>query len=134
MNKLSIPYHLLIPAIISGVLLLLTFLTQRRFFEKRKILWLALLTFFSSYTLITAFSVYDTIDVELSASKFDLNKNGLYEETELTEEAKKALAKISNDTGRNFSIITGFIFTLILSLFVFISGALLKTAIAKLKK
>lgn len=134
MNELSIPYHLLIPAIISGILLLLTLLTQRRFFEKRKILWLALLTFFSSYTFITAFSVYDTIDIELSASKFDLNKNGLYEETELTEEAKKALAKISNDTGRNFSIITGFIFALSLSLFVFISGALLKTAIAKLKK
>lgn len=95
---------------------------------------LALLTFFSSYTFITASSVYDTIDIELLASKYDLNKNGLYEETELTEEAKKELAKISNDTGRNFSIITGFFFALILSLFVFISSSLLKTVIAKLKK
>ena len=45
---------------------------------------------------------------------------------ELTNEQNEAMRRLTSDTGRNFSFITGFIFAFIISLTIFIFGLLIK--------
>jgi hypothetical protein len=134
MENISLPYHLLFPAVFSFVLLLILIFLRKKAFEKRMVLWVSLLVFFLCYLLICSSAAYDTINIELSASKYDLNKNGLYEQSEQTIEANKILSKISNDTGRNFAAITGFIFALIISIATFLIGSLLQVILKTTKK
>ena len=46
---------------------------------------------------------------------FDIDKNGFFSGSEITIEQKKAMHKLSSDTGRNFSFITGLFYSAILS-------------------
>ncbi len=78
-------------------------------------------------------AAYDVINIQIESTKYDLNKNGVYEERELTEEAKHVLSKISNDTGRNFAIVTGFVFALILSITTFLFSSLLDKVLKRNK-
>lgn len=133
MEATSLPYHLLIPAAVSFVLVFLLFFTRKRIFRKRKILWISLLVFFSCYLFICGVAAYDVINIQIESAKYDLNKNGVYEESELTEEAKHVLSKISNDTGRNFAIVTGFVFALILSITTFLFSSLLDKVLKRNK-
>jgi hypothetical protein len=58
----------------------------------------------------------------------------MYNGSEITPEFEATLKKVISDTGRNFSIITGLIFSGIISLFVFITGKTIEIISMKSKK
>ena len=90
MNEISLPYHLIIPSLISILALGIIFLKRKKLFANGK--W----------------------------------KDGFFNGEEITSEQKEAMRKVISDTGRNFSFITGLIFSGIISLFVFIGGKIVE--------
>ncbi|HEY0262406.1 MAG TPA: hypothetical protein VGB95_05230, partial [Chitinophagales bacterium] len=68
------------------------------------------------YLLIVGSATYDDIYLQWKVNQYDLNKDGLFSGIETTPELNQAMKDLINDTGRNFSFITGFIFALILSI------------------
>jgi len=124
MNQVSLPYHLIIPSIISILILGIVFYKRKRLFKsgKWKWFWISLTLFFTVYLLIVGGATYSHISSELALRKFDLNGDGMYNGTEITPELRVAMNKVISDTGRNFSFITGLIFSGIIAFFVFIIG------------
>jgi len=128
MNELSLPYHLIIPSLISILVLGIIFYKRKRIFNsgKWKLFWISLTVFFAIYLLIVGGATYSDISSELALQKFDLNGDGMFNGTEITPELKVALNKVSSDTGRNFSFITGLIFSGIIAFFVFGFGKIIE--------
>jgi hypothetical protein len=128
MKDLSLPFHLIVPCIISLAVIALLLYHRKRLFKsgKHKWLWISLTVFFTLYLLIVGRSLYLDIYYELALQKFDLNGDGFFNGNEITTELKEALKRLSSDTGRNFSFITGLIFSGIISFFVFVIGKLIE--------
>ncbi len=124
MTEVSLPYHLIIPSIISFIVLVILFIKKNKIFKNDKMrwFWISTAAFFILYFLIVTCATYSDISSELILQKFDLNGDGFFSGNEITSEQKKAMNNLINDTGRNFSFITGFIFSGIIALFVFIFG------------
>jgi len=78
--------------------------------------------FFIFYLLIVGGATYGSISAELTYQKFDLNGDGNFSNNEITAEQIIAEKNLISDTGRNFSFITGLIFSGILAFFVFVIG------------
>ncbi|MGG8497554.1 hypothetical protein ACQY1Q_14170 [Tenacibaculum sp. TC6] len=128
MNEKSLPYHLIIPSLISILILGVIFLNRKKLFlnVKWKWFWISTSIFFGIYLLIVGGATYSDISSELALQKFDLNKDGLFNGDEITPEQKEAMRNVISDTGRNFSFITGLIFSGIITFFVFIGGKLIE--------
>lgn len=124
MSDISLPYHLIIPILISILAMGIIFLKRKILFAngKWKWFWISMTVFFGIYFLIVGGTTYSDITSELALKKFDLNGDGFYNGEEITSEQKKAMQKVISDTGRNFSFMTGLIFSGTISLFVFIGG------------
>jgi len=124
MNEISIPYHLIIPSIISILILGIIFFKRKRIFKngKWKWFWISLTVFFLFYLLIVGGATYGDISSELTLQKFDLNGDGNFSDNEITPEQIKAERNVISDTGRNFSFIIGLICSVIIAIFVFIVG------------
>lgn len=134
MNEISLPYHLIIPLIISILILGIVFYNRKRLFKsgKWKLFWISLTVFFAIYLLIVGGATYSNISSELTLHEFDLNGDGFFNGDEITTEQRKAMRNVISDTGRNFSFITGLIFSGIISFFVFGIGKI--TELIKKKK
>ena len=128
MNEISLPYHLIIPSLISILILGIIILKRRKLFAngKWKWFWIGTTVFFGIYLLIVGGATYSDISSELALQKFDLNGDGFFSGEEVTPEQKEAMRKVISDTGRNFSFITGIIFSGIIAFFVFIGGILIE--------
>ena len=128
MNKISLPYHLIIPSLISILVLGITILKRGKLFVngKRKWLWIGITVFFVIYLPIVGGATYFDISSKFVLQKFDLNKDGFFSGKEITPEQKEAIRKVISDAGRNFSFITGIIFSGIIAFFVFIGGKLIE--------
>lgn len=129
MSKISIPYHLIIPSIIS-ILILVTIIYKRKTLfknEKWKWFWISFTIFFLFYLFIVGGATYSEIYAQWNLNKFDLNKDGFFSGNEITTEQRKALKNLTNDTGRTFSFITGLIFSGIIAFFVFIIGKIVQS-------
>ena len=74
------------------------------------------------YFFIVGMATFDAIYYQLDLNSYDLNKDGMFGGKEITDEQNEAMRKLTSDTGRNFSFITGFVFALIISTAVYISG------------
>jgi len=100
------------------------FFKRKRIFkdEKLKWFWISLTIFFIFYLLIVGGATYGSISAELTYQKFDLNGDGNFSNNEITAEQIIAEKNLISDTGRNFSFITGLIFSGILAFFVFVIG------------
>jgi hypothetical protein len=124
MNEISLPYHLMIPMVISIGMLAVIFYYRKKVGEKEenRLVWWSLFTFFAVYLLIVGAGTYADISSQLNLRKFDLNGNGMFTGAEITPELKVALKKASSDTGRNFSFITGLVFSGIIAFFVYTIG------------
>ena len=133
MNRIELPYHLIIPALIAAFALLAIFYKRKGMFfsGKRKWLWIGLTVFFSFYLIIVGAAAYSDISLKLTLLEFDLNGDDFFSGTEITPQLKIAMQKVSSDTARNFSVITGFIISGILAFVVFLIG---KTSERLLKK
>ena len=130
MDEITIPYHLAIPTIISLVGLGSIIFYHKKLFAKNKLLWTSVTVFLVLYSLIVGNATFDAFYYQWDLNRYDLDKDGMFGGTEITEEQNAAMVKLTNDTGRNFAFITGFIFALIISTTVYISGRV----ILKLKR
>lgn len=122
MDEITIPYHLAIPTIICLFGLLTIIINRKKLFLKNKILWVSITTFLILYLFIVGTSAYDAIYYQLDLNQYDLDKDGMFGGKEITDAQNEAMKKLTNDTGRNFSLVTGFIFSFIVSTFVYLSG------------
>ena len=129
MNELSIPYHLTIPSIICIVGLLTIFLKRKTIFVNNKLFWTSVTIFLCLYLLIVGTATFDSIYYQWDLNRYDLDEDGMFGGKELTNEQNEAMRKLTSDTGRNFSFITGFIFALIISTTVYICGLVIKRVI-----
>ena len=130
LEEITIPYHLVTPSIICVVGLALILIYRKRLFSKNKLFWASLTVFLVLYLFIVGSTTFDDIYYQWNLNRFDLNKDGMFGGVEITDEQNEAMRKLTNDTGRNFSFITGFIFALFISTAVYISGRI----ILKLKR
>ncbi|MEH1009512.1 hypothetical protein VDP25_17370 [Winogradskyella sp. ECml5-4] len=134
MNEITLPYHLLIPTIISILTLTILFIKRKRIFRigKWKWFWISLTVFFTFYLFIVGGATYDDIYAQWNSNRFDLNQDGFFSGNEITSEQQEAMRNLISDTGRNFSFITGLIFSGIIAFFVFAIGKI--TELIKKKK
>lgn len=130
LGEITIPYHLAIPTIISFVGLVAILFYRKRLFLKNKLLWTSATVFLVLYLFIVGSATFDDIYYQWDLNRYDLDKDGMFGGTELTDKQNEAMRKLTSDTGRNFSFITGFVFALIISTALYISGRL----ILKLKR
>jgi len=122
LNEITIPYHLAIPAIICLIGLMIIFFYRKKLFSTNKLLWSSLTMFLFLYFLIVGSASFYDIYYQWDLNHFDLDKDGFFSSQEITIEKKAAMQRLTNDVGRNFSFITGFIFALIISAVVYVFG------------
>lgn len=130
MDEITIPYHLVTPTTICVVGLLTILFYRKRLFSKNKLLWASVTVFLVLYLLIVGKATFDAIYYQWDLNRYDLDKDGMFGGIEITDQQNEAMRKLTSDTGRNFSFITGFVFALIISTAVYISGRV----ILKLKR
>ena len=121
MELIEIKNHLLIASMISLILLAISIMVFGIRFKKikRKSIWIGLITFFAIYLLIVGGALIEDINIQKELATFDINQDGLYSIKEQTNEQKMIFNRLVNDTGRNFSVFTGFFVAIILSLVAF---------------
>jgi hypothetical protein len=115
MDEITIPYHLAIPSILCIIGLLTVLLNRKSLFNKNKLLWTSVTIFLILYLLIVGKATFDGIYYQWDFNRYDLDKDGMFRGTEITTEQNEAMRKLTSDTGRNFSFITGFIFASFIS-------------------
>ena len=125
MDEINIPYHLAIPTIFNLIGLAMILFYRKRLFSKNKLLWISITLFLVLYLVIVGNATLDAIFYHWDLNRYDLDKNGMFSGIEITEEQNQAMKKLTNDTGRNFSFITGFIFASIIATVVYFSGRLI---------
>ena len=108
MENITVKKHLVIALIFAILFLIFSF----KFKHKRKLL---INLFLGTYILIIAYVIFYDIYLQYYLNSFDIDKNVFFIFFELTIEQKKAMHKLSSDTGRNFSFITGLFYSAILS-------------------
>ena len=121
MNKIIIPYHLVIPAVISFGFLLIILIKRKQFFktEMQKMLGISLTVFFAFYFYTVASAAFYELYYQWDFYKYDLNKDGLFFGNEITKEQQAAMTKLTNDGGRNIKFKTGLISSAIIAIIVF---------------
>ena len=108
MENITVKKHLVIALIFAILFLIFSF----KFKHKRKLL---INLFLGTYILIIAYVILYDIYLQNNLNSFDIDNNGFFSGSEITIEQKKAMHKLSSDTGRNFSFITGLFYSAILS-------------------
>lgn len=129
---ITIPTFFLVPVLIS-LLLFIVLILQRSYFcinPKRKCFWISLIVFLLIYVFIVGCALFDDLYFQSLSREFDLNKDGIIDSSEDTIEYQIISSKLINDTGRNFSVFTGLIF----SAFIAIPSYLLCRGIDKYRR
>lgn len=124
MNNITIPYHLAIPSIVCIIGLILIIFFRKKLFKTNSALWIAITVFLVLYLFVVGGATYEDICLQFEANRLDLNKDGVYDISEQTNELQKVMGKLTNDVGRNFSFISGFVFAFIISSVVYVFGRL----------
>lgn len=125
MEEITIPYHLVIPSLVCLTGLIVILFKRKKLFGRNKVVWISVTVFLVLYLLIVGGATYDDIHYQFEMNRLDLDKDGLFSQNEMTKEFNNVMSNVSNDTGRNFSFITGFFFALIISIVVYVLGRLL---------
>lgn len=130
MENIAIPVHLLIATLFSLGVLWYMLARRKKFFQDnyRRWFWISAFVCFSIYGLIVGLAMFQDIYLHWNLNRYDLNKDGIFTGEEINEDQKNAMNRIIRDFGRNFAVITGLIFSAIISLPIFLIG------IQKLKK
>jgi len=130
LDEITIPYHLATPTAICVVGLVAILFYRKKLFSNNKLLWKSVTVFLVLYLLIVGKATFDAIYYQWDLNRYDLDKDGMFGGIEITDQQNEAMRKLTSDTGRNFSFITGFAFAIIISTAVYISGRV----ILKLKR
>ena len=122
MSQIEYPYHLALPTIISIIIIVVIILRFDKPFKNRhhKWGWSCAILFFIIYGLIVGYSTIEDINRQVESNKYDLNKDGIFTENEITKDQEYAYFKLTNDTGLNLSPITGLFFSLIVTAPIFL--------------
>lgn len=131
LNQISIPYHLVIPSIISIIGFIVILIFRKKIINRNKALWYSLASFFIFYLFIVGIATFYSIYYQWNLNNFDLDHDGFFSGSEINKNQQLAMKRLINDTGRNFSFITGLVVSGILSFFTYLLFNLLK---AKKKK
>ena len=125
MNEITIPYHLAVPTGLC-ILIILWIIAKRvnLFNGKQKWIWISTTVFFTLYLLIVGSATYNDIYYQWDLNKYDLDADGFFGDQEITEDQKAAMLRLTNDVGRNFSVITGLIFSALISVPLYLIGRL----------
>ena len=99
MENITVKKHLVIALIFAILILIYSFKSK----HKRKLL---INLFLGTYIVIIAYIIFYDIYLQYYLNSFDIDKNGFFNGDEITIEQKKAMQKLSSDTGRNFSFKT----------------------------
>lgn len=126
MNEISIPIHLIIPTFFCFVGFTFIVLYRKKVLVGNKLLRLSIALFFLLYVLIVGSAAISDIYYQWNMNQYDLDRDGFFSGAEITKEQIAASKLLVNDTGRNFSFITGFIFAFCISLFVYFLGSLFR--------
>lgn len=124
MNPLDIPYHLLLPCLLSVVGLGLIVWKRKRLFGQKSVFWRAVVVFLSVYALIVGRAAYEDIWIQCEVNRLDLNHDGLFSSSEMTPEVQELLRMQTSDVGRNFSFVSGWVVAFILAAMVYMLGRL----------
>jgi len=124
MNEISIPYHLLIPTIVSLSLLTFIIILRKKLFKniKLKWFWITIGLFCIVYALIVGGATIADLQYQYDLNQFDLDKDGFFSIQESTKEQQIAMNKLTSDVGRNFSFIFGLIISGIFSFPLYFIG------------
>ncbi|WP_188500723.1 hypothetical protein [Pontibacter amylolyticus] len=122
MEPISIPYHLLLPAIACIVFLYLIFIRRKKLFSnsKKRSLWITATILIAFYGLIVGGATFEDVYAQWDVNRYDLNSDGLFSSDEVTEEQEAAMFRLTSDVGRNLSVLTGLISTAVLALPIYI--------------
>lgn len=66
----------------------------------------AILITILSYLILNSIVIFNGNRYKKELSKFDLNQDGFFTESEMSEQQKQALARVSNDTARTYAPFT----------------------------
>jgi hypothetical protein len=124
MNPLDIPYHLLLPCLLSVVGLGLIVWKRKRLFGQKSVFWRAVVVFLSVYALIVGRAAYEDIWIQCEVNRLDLNHDGLFSSSEMTPEVQELLRMQTSDVGRNFSFVSGWVVAFVLAAMVYMLGRL----------
>ena len=124
MNEITIPLHLLVPATVSGLAILFIFIFFKRLFVKgtRKTFWISSVAFFLLYGFATGSAAIEDMLLQKELIQYDLNKDGFFGADEINEKQELAMARFTNDVGRNFIIFTGLLFSMAISSVIYLVG------------
>ena len=92
---------------------------------------LALIAFFVLYAFIVVSAEVQDWLIQEELYKYDLDGNKSFSQEELTPEAEVAMENFTNDTGRTFAPITGFIFSFLYVSLFFLMAKLIETLVGK---
>lgn len=106
------------------IVLLIVFIIQKNLFcsVKKRRLWTSVIVFLVFYLFIVGGATCTDIYYQWDLNRYDLNKDGLFSGNEITKEQQEAMQRLTNDTGRNFSFITGLLFAFPISLMTYLIG------------
>jgi hypothetical protein len=122
MDEIAIPYHLAIPTIICLIGILMILIKRNTLFAKNKLLWTSITIFLCIYLYFVGTATLDSVFYQWDLNRYDLDKDRMFSGKELTSEQNEAMRKLTSDTGRNFSFITGFILAFLISLTIYVIG------------
>lgn len=132
MDNMTIPVHLLLATLFSLCALWYILANRKEFFQDnyRRWFWISAVVFFCIYGLIVGLAMFQDLYLHWNLNSYDLNKDGIFSREEISDAQENAMNRVIRDTGRNFAVFTGLIFSAIISLPIFLIGI----AIQKLKK
>lgn len=121
MKDIAIPFHLAAPVILCLVgLSMIVF--YYKILKKNRFFWNSLILFLALYLLIVGKATFDNIYCQWDLNRYDLNKDGFFNGIEITNSQKEAMKVLINDAGRNFSFISGFIFSFFATTIFYVLG------------
>lgn len=79
----------------------------------------------SCYALLVGGATYIDMYYQWDLNRYDLDKDGFFGGQEVTREQQAAMQRLINDVGRNFSFITGLIFSFFISITIYFASWIL---------
>ncbi|PKV67000.1 hypothetical protein [Pontibacter ramchanderi] len=131
MSPITVPYHLLIPTVASIAVLLLILVRRERLLrtQSKKSYWVSLVIFLATYALIVGGATFYDIYYQWDLNRYDLDGDGFFGANEVTPAQEAALRKLTNDMGRNLSMITGLVFSAMVAIAAYMVGMIRSKAV-----
>lgn len=114
-------------------MVLLILLVMSRSIVKRKggLFFVSILAFVLAYLYIVGSALFEDMYCQWDVNKYDLNRNGIFESNEIDPYQEAAMRRLMDDTGRNFSVVSGLIFSFLVSLMIYGIGRMKKMIFTK---